>query len=183
MSLTRLLGIAFAGLIAAGSSAYASQASIQGQVKDVNGKLLKNATVKLEAAGGGKWNKSVKTDAQGRYVHTELNAGDTYRVSLVVDGKVKASINNVKTRGGASTELNFDLKKESANSQIAKSTAQPKKKTHMVYIPAQTGTHMGGRWVEVDDNGGYSSGQNIQRSGASAVFKAQSSSGAQSGGN
>ncbi len=52
---------------------------------------------------------------------------------------------NAKTQLGKPTQLNFDL--------TAK-TVPVKKHTHMVYVPADTGTLIGGgRWVEVDDNG------------------------------
>jgi len=30
---------------------------------------------------------------------------------------------------------------------------QPKKAKHLVWVPNETGTHLGGHWVEVDDSG------------------------------
>ena len=52
---------------------------------------------------------TVKTDTQGRYISQGLQPG-VYRVSLVVNGAVKASIGNTKTKSDQATQLNFDLK-------------------------------------------------------------------------
>jgi len=45
--------------------------------------------------------------------------------------------------------LNFDLKPGSTS----QASGSAKKTKHMVWMPPRTGTHLGGRWVEVDDNG------------------------------
>jgi hypothetical protein len=68
---------------------------------------------------------------------------------LVVNGAVKASIMNTKTKADQPTQLNFDLKPVPA----AQASAAAKKGKHMVWMPATTGSHIGGRWVEVDDTG------------------------------
>ena len=52
---------------------------------------------------------TVKTDTQGRYISQGLQPG-VYRVSLVVNGAVKAAIGNTKTKSDQATQLNFDLK-------------------------------------------------------------------------
>jgi hypothetical protein len=70
-----------------------------------------------------------------------------YRVTLVVNGTVKASITNTKTKVDQTTQLNFDLKPV----PVAQASAEQKKGKHMVWVPATTGSHIGGRWVEVDD--------------------------------
>jgi Carboxypeptidase regulatory-like domain len=179
MSITsRFMGLAMVGLVSLSASAWAtSPATVQGTVKDANGQVLKNADVKVEAKDG--FTKVVKTDAKGHYVQAGLTAGTTYRVTLIVGGAVKASINNVKTTVGDPTDLNFDLKKASVSS----AAANGKKKTHMVYVPSQTGSNLGGRWVEVDDQTGQEmQGMNkVQHAGASAVGKLQSSSSQQTG--
>jgi hypothetical protein len=88
----------------------------------------------------------------------------TYKVTLVVNGSVKASIMNAKTQFGKPTQLNFDL--------TAK-TASVKKHTHMVWVPPDTGTLIGGgRWVEVDDNGNPvndTGTSNVQKMSGSAL--------------
>jgi hypothetical protein len=60
---------------------------------------------------------------------------------------VKASITNVQTKVGDATQLNFDLRKTSG----AKTVGATGKKKHKVWIAAETGSNIGGRWVEVED--------------------------------
>jgi len=166
------LRIAFVGLVVFTTTAWAGNQVIQGIVKDPKGQAVKGADVRIEAKDGSKVYKTVKTDASGHYISDALPAG-TYRVTLIVNGTVKASINNTKTKLGAPTELNFDLKPASTS----QTSGSVKKGKHMVWIPPKTGTHLGGRWVEVDDNGGPAagsqpvdgaSGEQLQRQGPSA---------------
>ena len=84
----------------------------------------------------------------GRYSLEGLAAGN-YRVTLVVNGAVKASINNTTLEPGESTQLNFDLKQTRASVTVTKGK-------HRVWMPAFTGSRLPGRWVEVDDSGGWS---------------------------
>ena len=108
----------------------------------------------------------MKTDANGRYVSDGLPAG-VYRVTLVVNGAVKSSINNTKTKADGPTQLNFDLKPVPA----AKAAAKGGK--HMVWVPASTGSHVGGRWVEVDDSGSAEPGAlNVKRASAQELERA-----------
>jgi hypothetical protein len=103
--------------------------------------------------------KIVKTDANGHYVSDGLPAG-VYRVTLVVNGAVKSSISNTKTKADRPTQLNFDLKPTSTS----QASGSAKKGKHMVWVPASTGTHTGGRWVEVDDTGSSTAGTlNVQK--------------------
>ena len=89
---------------------------------------------------------TVKTDTQGRYISQGLQPG-VYRVSLVVNGAVKAAIGNTKTKSDQATQLNFDLKPVAAG----QASTEQKKGKHMVWVPPSTGSHTGGRWVEVPD--------------------------------
>jgi len=98
---------------------------------------------------------TVKTDPKGRYISQGLQPG-VYRVTLLVNGAVKAAIMNTQTNTNQPTQLNFDLK---TTSQAGNNTKGGK---HMVWAPARTGTHLGGNWVEVDDGGNEHSGSNIQ---------------------
>jgi len=153
------LRIGFIGLVLCVGSVWAAPPVIQGIVKDPKGHPIKGADVRIETTNGGKLLKTVKTDANGHYVSGGLPAG-VYRVTLVVNGAVKASINNTKTKADQPTQLNFDLKPTSA-SQASGST---KKGKHMVWVPAKTGSHIGGGWVEVDDTGSVEPGaQNVQQ--------------------
>src|ERR1051325_11161887 len=63
---------------------------------------------------------------------------------------------------------------------------QQKKKTHMVYVPAETGSNLSGHWVEVDDQTGpaaTATSGNLQRGNGQMIRSFQSNSGSSSGGN
>src|SRR5213592_1066259 len=144
----KLLRVVFVGLVLSVANAWAAPSVIQGIVKDAKGQPIKGADVRIESKDGSKLLKTVKTDSNGRYVSDGLAAG-VYRVTLVVNGAVKSSIMNTKTKADQPTQLNFDLKPTAASQ--ASTTA--KKGKHKVWVPAKTGSHVGGSWVEVDDNG------------------------------
>ena len=158
---TKSLQIGLLGLVLCATSAWATTSSIQGIVKDAKGQPIKGADVRIETKDGSKLIKTVKTDANGRYVSDGLPAG-VYRVTLVVNGAVKTSINNTKTKADGPTQLNFDLKPVAAS----QASAGEKKGKHMVWMPASTGTHTGGRWVEVDDTSAEPGALNVKRASA-----------------
>jgi hypothetical protein len=163
------LQIGFVGLFLCIASAWAGPASIQGIVKDSKGQPIKGADVRVESRDGKQLFNTVKTDAKGHYISQGLKPG-VYRVSLVVNGAVKSSIMNTSTKADQSTQLNFDLKPAVASPAGA---AQAKGK-HMVWMPPSTGTHTGGRWVEVDDKDTTPAGAlNIKRGNAEAVRQQQ----------
>jgi serine/threonine protein kinase len=130
-------------------------ASIQGFVKDAKGEPIKGAGVRIESRDGKQVFSTVTTDPKGRYISQGLQPG-VYRVTLLVDGAVKASIMNTQTKANQPTQLNFDFKPTSQASNVAKGGK------HMVWVPARTGSHIGGNWVEVDDEGNPHFGSNIQ---------------------
>ena len=163
------LQIGLMGFLLCAASAWAGPSSIQGIVKDAQGKPIKNADVRIESRDGKQVFNTVKTDAKGHYVSQGLQPG-VYRVSLVVSGAVKASIMNTKTKASQTTQLNFDLK------PVTSGQAATGQKTgkHMVWMPPSTGSHTGGRWVEVDDNGSAGAGAlNVKRGSAEAVRQQQ----------
>ena len=168
----QLLKKSFPGLILGSIflaiTAIAQTTAIEGVVRGPDSKALKGADVRIESKGGSKLLKTVKTDANGRYVSDGLPAG-VYRVTLVVNGAVKSSINNTKTKADGPTQLNFDLKPVPA----AQAKAAAKGGKHMVWVPASTGSHVGGRWVEVDDSGNAEPGAlNIKRASAQELERA-----------
>src|SRR5215510_8666666 len=140
------LQIGFVGLFFCVVGASAGAANIQGIVKDAKGQPIKGAEIRIESRNGAQLFQIVKTDVSGRYLSDDLEAG-VYRVTLAVHGTVKASIMNTKTIAGRITELNFDLKPVSA----AQATTQKPGK-HIIWMPAMTGSHVGGGWAEVDEN-------------------------------
>src|SRR6516165_9472137 len=143
------LQIGLMGFLLCAATAWAGPGSIQGVVKDAKGQPIKGADVRVESRDGKQLFNTVKTDGKGHYVSQGLKPG-VYRVSLVVNGAVKASIMNTSTKADQATQLNFDLK------PVASGLAAAGQKTgkHMVWMPPSTGSHTGGRWVEVDDSGG-----------------------------
>jgi hypothetical protein len=139
--LPKSLIVTLVGLLFVTASAWAGTSTLEGVVKDPSGRPIKGADVRIEARN---FSKIVKTDAKGHYMADGL-AVSTYKVTLVVNGSVKASILNATTKPGSHTQLNFDLTGQ---------TASAKKKTHMVYVRPDVDTHIGGgRWVEVDEKG------------------------------
>ena len=153
---SKSLQIGFVGLFLCVASLWAGPASIQGIVKDAKGQPIKGADVRIESVDGKQLFKTVKTDARGRYVSQGLQLR-VYRATLLVNGAVKACITNIKTKQDEATELNFDLKRLAA----AQATTEQKKRKRMVWVPARTGSHLGGNWVEVDEYGKAAFGSNI----------------------
>jgi TolB-like protein/tRNA A-37 threonylcarbamoyl transferase component Bud32 len=130
-------------------------ASIQGFVKDAKGEPIKGTDVRIESRDGKQVFSTVKTDSKGRYISQGLQPG-VYRVTLFVNGAVKASIMNTQIKANQPTQLNFDFKPTSQASKITKGGKR------MVWVPSRTGSHIGGNWVEVDDGGEAHSGSNIE---------------------
>jgi hypothetical protein len=131
-------------------------AFIQGFAKDAKGEPIKGTEVRIESPDGKQVFSTVKTDSNGRYVSQGLQP-DVYRVTLLVNGAVKASIMNAQAKANQRTQLNFDLKQTSQAGNVAKGAK------HIVWVPNRTGSHIGGNWVEVDDRGKAHSGSNIDR--------------------
>jgi TolB-like protein/tRNA A-37 threonylcarbamoyl transferase component Bud32 len=129
--------------------------SIQGFVKDAKGEPIKGADVRIESRNGKQVFSTVKTDPKGRYISQGLEAG-VYRVTLLVNGAVKASIMNTQTKANQPTQLNFDFEPTSQAANIAKG------RKHMVWVPNRTGSHLGGAWVEVDEKGNGQAESNME---------------------
>ena len=180
---TKSLRIAFAGLMICAAAAWGSPvgpARIQGIVKDSKAQPVAGAEVHIQAKDGSGLQKIVRTDSNGEYGVSKLPVTD-YEVVLFVSGQIKASINNTKVFSDKPTQLDFKL-----TGQYAANNAS-KKHTHMVYVPAETGSNLSGRWVEVDDNTGSSAAATagtgrVERLSASALRRLQNG-GTTGGGN
>lgn len=136
------LSLGLIGLFAFTFNAWSGTPGLEGVVKDVNGRPIKGAEVKIEARTG-KFSNAMKTDANGHYSFDRLALGVAYKVTLTINGVVKAQILNATARAGKPADLSFDLRKTSTPS-----------KRHMVYMPQEIGSHIGGgRWITVDENG------------------------------
>jgi len=172
--ITKSLQICFASLLISAVAAWASPvgpSTLQGDVKDSKAQPVAGAEVHIQAKDGSGLQKIVRTDANGHYVVSKLPNTD-YEVVLFVNGSIKASINNTKTFANKPTQLDFKL-----TGQYAANKA--KKHTHMVYMPAETGSNLGGQWVEVDDTAGSSAAatagaNNVQRGNGTMLNSLQS---------
>ena len=159
------LQIGLMGFLLCAATVWAGPASIQGVVKDAKGQAIKGADVRIESRDGKQLFNTVKTDAKGRYVSEGLAAG-VYRVTLIVNGATKASITNTQTKADQRTQLNFDLKPVPAS----QASATAKSGKHKVWVTSTTGSHIGGRWVEVPDSGSVGAhGSNVKKATGEAL--------------
>jgi uncharacterized surface anchored protein len=172
------LHICFVTLLVSAVAAWASDpvgpARIQGIVKDSNAKPVAGAEVHVKAKDGSRLERTVRTDADGHYDVSKLPVTD-YEVVLFVNRQIKASINNTKVSSAKPTQLDFKL-----TGKVAANTPQ-KKHTHMVYVPAETGSNLSGHWVEVDDTAGSSAaataGNNVDHASGAAIRQVAGSQG------
>jgi hypothetical protein len=144
------LWIGFVGLMLAVASAWAASSVLEGIVKDARGHPIEGADIRIETKNGARLLTTVKTDVKGRYILEGLPAGN-YRVTLVVKGAVKTSINNTTIESGESTQLNFDLTSAAAS----RVSVTVKKGRHWVWVPAFTGSRLPGHWIELNDSGSW----------------------------
>jgi hypothetical protein len=162
-TLRKITFVLFASLVSAASFAAESAGSLEGIVKDANGQPVKGAEIRISGKGE-KIVATTKTDAKGHYSSQSLAVG-VYKVDLLMNSKLQASIANVQTKSGRSTQANFDLK-------LTK--AEPAKKRKWV---VETGSSLG-HWEEVDENGNVinrAGARNIIKGDASALQKMQDS--------
>ena len=103
--LPKSLILSLVGVLLVTFSVFAGTSVLEGVVKDAIGRPIKGADVRIEAKN---FSKILKTDANGHYVTHGLPVG-TYKVMLVINGQVKASILDAKTQLDKPTQLNFDL--------------------------------------------------------------------------
>jgi hypothetical protein len=131
--------------------AFGQNAGLQADVKGVDGRPSKSAEVRIERQDKKMPPVIVKTDRRGHLVATNLEAG-TYKLTATVEGGIKSS-QIVKTQANKPVLVAFDMTKNPAVTSKA-----PKKR---VWVPAQTGSNIGGHWVDVDDQKGDSNRQNV----------------------
>ena len=172
--LIKSIWLGFLGIMLFIASAFGGSSVLQGIVKDANGHPIESADIRIQAKNSGTLLTTIKTDANGRYSLEGLPAGD-YRVTLIVNGTVKTSINNTTVEASESTQLNFDLTRNRAS-------VTAKKGKHWVWIPAFTGSRLPGHWVEINDSGSWAgealannvvriSGEELQRTAHSVTIK------------
>jgi len=97
--------------------AFAQISAIEGDVKGADGKAIQKAEILIERKDMKGTYKGAKTDKKGHYIYNGLPLG-TYKVSVIIEGQSRDSMDNVKTKLGDPVEVSFDLKK-SADEQAA----------------------------------------------------------------
>jgi Carboxypeptidase regulatory-like domain len=156
--------------VAAWASTPVGPARIQGIVTDSSKNPVPGAEVHIQAKDGSGLEKTVRTDANGQFGCSNLPVTD-YEVVLFVNGQIKATLNNQKVFPNKPTQMDFKL---TGRFGVAANTQ--KKHTHMVYMAAETGSNLGGRWVEVDDRTGAAPANSgdVHRMSGDAVGQLQS---------
>lgn len=114
--------IAPALLLLSASLAVAQVTTIEGDVKGPDGQLYKGAVIKLVRTDI-KGNYSVKSDKKGHWFYTGLPLG-TYNISCEIDGKQVDNVNNVHSKYGESTTIDFDASKAAAQTQALAKAAE-----------------------------------------------------------
>src|ERR1700730_13023786 len=179
--ISKLFQLSFAIVLVSAVAAWpppTGPARIHGIVTDSKGNPIPGAEVHIQAKDGSGLQKVIRTDASGNYGVSSLPVTD-YEVVLFVNGQIKATLTNQHVFPNKPTKLDFKLTGQYASNMV-------KKKTHMVYVPAETGSNLSGHWVEVDDASGggaagAESGEVKHLSGA--AIQRMRSGGSNSGGN
>lgn len=90
--------------------AFSQTSTIEGTVKDVDGKPVQGAIVNIDRTDI-KGHYPVKTDKKGHYGHYGLPIGGIYDITVTVNGEVKDGIKGVRTAGDP-VEQNFQFKNQ-----------------------------------------------------------------------
>jgi len=156
----RATALAITSLLTLSASAFAVGA-IEGVVRGADGKALQSTDVKLQLVGKSA-GQVVKTDTAGRYRFNSVADG-IYRVTVMSGNRILGFIEGVKPAAPTAKRVEFDIKPAAAG--------QPAKKAkHMVWVPAQTGSNMGGRWVEDGDD---ANADHVEKKSGNAIRKYQ----------
>ena len=140
------------------ATARADGLAIRGTVKGSDGKALAGAEVRAQRIDTKAPAMVATTDAKGQYAFKGLALG-AYKVTAVVN-KVPKSEASIRTTQKGWSLVDFDL---SATNKVAR-------KKRMVWVPGETGTHIGsGHWEAVEDSTTGVGASASQRLDASAL--------------
>jgi len=118
----RNLAMAAAGMVVLVFTSFAQSATLEGNVKGVDGKPVQNAQVKITRTDI-KGEYPTKTDKKGHYIYMGLPFGGTFNIALFIDGKQVDSVNGVKTSGDPKP-VDFDLKASQKDSSTKQAEVQ-----------------------------------------------------------
>jgi hypothetical protein len=135
-----IIALVLLGLAVTGGNALADGLAIRGTVKGADRKPLAGAEVRAQRLDGKGPVVVATTNAKGEYTFKGLTLG-AYKVTTVIN-KVPKSVASINTRTNGWVRVDFDM---SAKAKVAG-------RKRMVWVPGETGTHIGsGHWEEVND--------------------------------
>jgi hypothetical protein len=143
------------------SSAIADTKVIQGTLVGKDGKPVAGADIRADRLDAKTPPATTKTDAQGRYVFKVLPVG-AYKITVIVKEVPKMHA-EVKTRSDGWAKVDFDLRTP-ANGTTTKK--------RFVWVPGEPGSHIGGRWMEVEQ-ANMPSASNVETIGTDDVNRMQ----------
>lgn len=115
--------------------------AIKGTVKGTDGKALSGAEVRAQRIDAKGSVMTATTNAKGEYSFPGLAQG-AYKITAVVN-KVAKSEASIRTSQKGWSRVDFDL--SSKNKVVTKK--------RMVWVPGETGTHIGGgHWESIEDS-------------------------------
>ena len=117
-------------------SASAQNGSIRGSVKNMDGKPLVGAQVKIERTDAKTRAINTNADAKGNYVANGLPVG-TFKVTAYSKTNAK-EIGGITTKSGSAVTVDVNLSTKSNN----------KLEKHYVWVKSENGSEIGGRWEE-----------------------------------
>jgi hypothetical protein len=134
-----IIALSAVALILGTDLTWADTKSIQGTVTGVDGKPLAGADVRAERLDAKAAPALTKTDVRGQYQFKGLPVG-AYAITTLVKNVPKSRA-SVRTRADGWAKVDFDLRTKADDASI---------KRHWVWVKGEPGSHIGGRWVPVD---------------------------------
>jgi hypothetical protein len=142
------------------SSARAEGLAIKGVVKGTDGKPLAGAEVRAQRLDGKGSVVVATTNAKGEYNLRGLTLAG-YKVTAVIN-KVPKSVASINTHATGWVRVDFDMTATAKN--------KPAGKKHMVWVPGETGSHIGsGHWEEAQDANTGTGASAVQRVDGAAL--------------
>lgn len=126
------------------TSGLAQKSTIEGTASGLDGRPLKNAQVRVQQEKARSVATITNTDAKGHFIASNLTSG-SYQVTVLVGGVLKFSVAHVKTMKKQAAHVNVGGKQPVA---VAAAGAPHKKKFAPIWVPASTGSHLGGHWED-----------------------------------
>ncbi|HEY0370186.1 MAG TPA: carboxypeptidase-like regulatory domain-containing protein [Chthoniobacterales bacterium] len=144
------------------ASALAQTSRIEGNAVGQDGRPIRNATVQVQPEKSKTGAVVVKTDAKGHFAATGLAEGN-YTISVLANGNAPIATTRATARNNQTARVNL-------------APAAAAKKGRWVWVPSGTGTHMGGHYEQVNDDGTVHAApgaQNVDTVGGAALSRMQ----------